>query len=797
MVRKKICHNFCKMTQHISPLVFVRKAIIVVRKKICHNFCKMTRHISPLVFVRKAIIVACEKVWISIAGISKTPACSGRSTLNPHRRGFAYATNNKGFSRPPITMDRKKIERNFSGMTRYIPYLFVFFAFATPVKTAWSSSATEVLDEDGQLLVTEDKLKEQEQQCIESANSYILHTTKGCANMSENNAKSVCSNIALTENYNFENEKFYQSVENKLSGRQTCIQNKKQGFIEQYKEQCVAQINEANKIKKNKILLCLPEATRSQPGCEEWCAQQAEEDATFYDNAAPKDIASGYHNSLVSRGGLDDTTQEIDQVYADMLGYPTHMNIKVQAQLNKQFDGSGELQQGASFSWWQCVKGNNMACEAELEEALETAINTCAELRSEALECCHAPEKCVGGGLASALDSLGKTYMGVQSMKGRKAACDAISATYGMYGGMQGLMGRQCTSKADNCSQSCSAEVGKVVKAFKYACNYNPRTGKKRYNAEEYTCDEEFFTEYIKQYKMGYSTDGEQISIANVPKQCERTGKEANRYIQNMGTNAATSLMAGMKACGIDPTKPPPPKQRKKIPIGDLKEKPPITVQMKPAGCPPLCANTQGGTNNNGTPPPIPFDGPPKGGGGDTSTKTPNPFGDPTTTMPANPFDQDPPDMGDPKATTTPPPASGMGGLIGSGSSGGGGSAGLGGDGGGSGGGEGEDEDQEGDRRPSDFKKNQILTGYHGGKFGGYGGGGNARSGRNRAGPRRKGKNANKRGLAKLNLKKLLPKGKHKNHKAGKFGSPHDDIFQRMSDRIQWMCRTSQIPCNK
>ena len=129
------------------------------------------------------------------------------------------------------------------------------------------------------------------------------------------------------------------------------------------------------------------------------------------------------------------------------------------------------------------------------------------------------------------------------------------------------------------------------------------------------------------------------------------------------------------------------------------------------------------------------------------------------------------------------------GGLIGGtggGSSGGGGLGGTGGGGSGGGGRHGA----YGARKPA-----QVALGLKsGGKFKGYGGGGNKSNPSKRSRTRKKSKKDPKN-FASLDLKKLLPKGKQINHKTGKYGSPHDNIFKRMSDRIQWMCRKERIDC--
>ncbi|MDE0518217.1 MAG: hypothetical protein OXH36_01480, partial [Bdellovibrionales bacterium] len=241
----------------------------------------------------------------------------------------------------------------------------------------------------------------------------------------------------------------------------------------------------------------------------------------------------------------------------------------------------------------------------------------------------------------------------------------------------------------------------------------------------------------------------------------------SNRRIQDMNTHLGSSLLAGMKECGQKPKewKPTPP----------------------PEGCPPNCPPPVPTCPPNcpGPPPTPPPVEPPGGGGGGGPSEVADPFADAPLPQAANPFGEDP-DLGEGAPDMGKGVKKGMSGLIGGGGgTGGGGLGGLG-SGGPSGG------RDRGGKAPA--RKKKVLLGFKGGKFTGYGGGA-SNSGEERSRRRASRSGKKRRGVAALDLKKLLPKGKQLNNKVGKFGSPHDNIFQRMSDRIQWMCRTEQISC--
>ena len=468
------------------------------------------------------------------------------------------------------------------------------------------------------------------------------------------------------------------------------------------------------------------------------------------------------------------------------------------------------------LKWAICQMNNNMACEAKLEQALVEAIRTCATLQTEALDCCHAPEECVGGSLAHALDSLGKMNVAIGTMKGGKAHCDAIQQTHGMYGGMQGVMASQCRSKAGACTRDCNQKMAPINQAFEEACGVSINSGTS--HKDSYSCDKDFFNHYMAMYK---GKNEKEINIAQVPEECKRTGREANRRIQDMGTNLGASLLASAQECeamaqengwgtwsgttGGDYQPGPTVYTTTASTTGSSESVGGSTGSNSSTGSSSSTGGGGGGerdpttdgstmgvssTDGGGADPTNPFvntdtpgdvaqiPGLNLGGGGDKKkNKGMPPFGDMNIQQAANPFDTEPameetgPGLGgDVNAQDL------TGGLIG----------GTGGGGSGGGGRYGAYP-----RKPA-----QVALGLKsGGKFKGYGGGGGNKGGSSRGSRARKKGKKNPKNFASLDLKKLLPKGKQINHKTGKYGSPHDNIFKRMSDRIQWMYRKERIDC--
>ena len=545
------------------------------------------------------------------------------------------------------------------------------------------------------------------------------------------------------------------SFENTIAdGRQQCANTMKPELGKAYLEKCEGTLEAMGNGDRDRIFC-------PNNNCTAYCARKKDIYLDKLDYTPEKMVNFNVTQNL--RLNCDHIL--LDAMQAGSIGDGSQIEClqkEAKAIKDSLVDSSGRLldtakQEGFRFL---CKKDEQQECEYQLDKALNEAITVCADLQSEAHECCHEPEQCIGGGLAHALDGLGKLHVGLSQLRSQKKQCEAIRQTHGMYGGAQGIMAAQCIRKSNSCVRGCRQELNKVSEAFQEACKYHPITEGK-WSESEHSCSKEFFDHYVKKYKS--SENEKEISISKVPEQCKRTGQESNRRIQDMTTNLGASLLASVKECGQaaeeqgwEWSEPPPPSSNP-VPPPSLPSPPEITVGSSDP------EPSESDANESLLPPYEPF---------------------PSTA--ANPFDEEP-DLPDRAPGSGKGVKGGVGGLLGGGS--GGGSSGLGSLGGGGG------REPRGTGGQPGRKKKKVLLGFKGGKFTGYGGGNSERERSRRE--RRVSNNKRKRGMASLDLKKLLPKGKQLNHKVGKYGSPHDDIFQRLSNRVQWMCRTNKISCKK
>ncbi len=602
-----------------------------------------------------------------------------------------------------------------------------------------------------QVARTTEQANAKKEACKSVCGAYLKQTQRGCPDStSHNDCESLCENQGLDDSNNFYNQNFLQQIESQKGN--SCVTEIKNKFVDDFQRKCDSKIND---IKDDATLICHPDGRKEDTGCEEWCNDKANEYWTDKVSNDIQNIPKHYfnENGTESVAYALATQNNIDQV--------TGPAVEEEVKIVDDKDNLLPARKDEGFRWWvECQKGAGMECEARVQSAVEEAIETCGESRHEAMECCHEPQSCVGGGLATALDSLGKMNMAIASLQGQKKVCEATKQTFGLYSGMTGTMAAQCIRKANACQSTCSEQVSQAAKVFKYACGVDPRKTKR--HDDSVSCTRTFFNHYREQITTSNhdNADYDDINISKAAKACKQTGKESNRRIQDMTNNMGAALMASVKECEQE--------------FPEQEWKPPPVPEWKPP-------------DPNPTTPPSGLPTPSRtGGGGDTKKNRSLPGGDPMSTA-ADPFAMDPTvEEAGPEIDKGGP--SGFGGLVGGGS-GSGGAPGLGGSGGG-----GDDGGGPGRGGAGDPKKRKILLGHKGGKFTGYsGGGGNSRDSKRR-GRFRKNNKKKTRGTASLDLKKLFPK-KQLNNKIGKFGSPHDDIFKRIGDRMKYMCKTNRIDC--
>ena len=442
----------------------------------------------------------------------------------------------------------------------------------------------------------------------------------------------------------------------------------------------------------------------------------------------------------------------------------------------------------------QCKDDND--CKQQMWNAMGQENQNCQNVAHQAIMCCHQPSHCPGATFTQITDLVAGLSQVFSQPMSISQQCKRAKRTFGLMGVKSGILATQCKTGASTCSNTCRESEKKTVDFLGSKCGieglwpvferhnfsvqnlsirdpnfhpagvlrpvmYNSNNNSEIYKeldelyenqVHKVTCSYEFFRETY-QYMLN------KTNLFYAAKVCTTTAEQSNVHIGNVVENMLKSLAMQAANC-------------KDQAVGHSTGSPGITIPTTP-------------------PPPDDQEITTVSGGGGCQTP---PCGETTSTPPYPGVDLDEGlfDLGTTNGLPPgPKPGGPASGLVGPRGGGGGGMGGGGGGGGGGGRG------GRGGRKGSP-KGKQILLGTRSGKFAGYGGGGGAFGAKNQggAGPWSKG-NAPKKRLASLDLKKLLPKDKKLGHLDKAFGSPHDNIFQRVTHRMKWMCQTKKISCRK
>ena len=458
-----------------------------------------------------------------------------------------------------------------------------------------------------------------------------------------------------------------------------------------------------------------------------------------------------------------------------------------------------------------CMTG--MACETRIRRAVNDAEENCKKFKEKAENCCYDPASCLPGGeVAGQIANVAGQVHGA-SGDSMSETCKKLKQSFTGFSSINAFMAANCKSKARKCISKCNEGLNDIDDAFRDACGVS--IDPDRSWKDSFKC-----TQDVYEYQYAYER------LEDIPDECREVSKESNRQSAQVATQLV-GLLTTAKACKLKlaDEKPPEPTPCTfgcptcmECVEGMCKPKQcgPCEVCMAGNGaCMSICiegqtCNDQGRcgfdtSTTGGTDDPIEpgiknpvlgaiSDG--AGGGGSLTNESGLSRELSNESGPGGgPFQESDFDLTDGVPGLKPGQAGSVGGLLGGGGGGSGGGLGGGGSGGGGGGGSGGGYGGGGGE--DDASPNDILQGFQSGKFGGYGGkGGHKGYGKAPKGGRgKKGKNKKKRKQAKLDLKNLMPKDKKLDNARGKFGSIHDNIFQRISNRVQILCRKDKMNC--
>ncbi len=395
-------------------------------------------------------------------------------------------------------------------------------------------------------------------------------------------------------------------------------------------------------------------------------------------------------------------------------------------------------------------------CELSIEIAFNNSLKICKQLKKKAELCCKDPLKCIeGGGIRKRL------FTNVGPLEGGdiSAQCLLLKQKLTSAGNLGHQLAGQCRRRASSCVSGCNSQMeGEFLSLFETYCAFDLKVAS-AYNPRIHTCSEELISKYSGLYTQNYLI---------IPQACEQEGNKSQKMSQNAEEILKSALSAAKcveEARGhttgtpdgraSDNREASPPNQ-----IGNTKAG--VTFQVHGV---PEKVNMHGAPKGSGVVDDSSFGRRPGantggGGGGKESSSSSSAF-----SSSKNSKDSMFREVGSSNAGK-----SGTGAVYGGGPVLGGASHLL-----------------KGNRASLDTKRENQRAKSPDKKEG--------KEGKDKEALREFAKTGEGSGKDSYSFWKKLPSRELPNNKISSYGSPHDDIFKRISNRFDFLCRTEKISC--
>ena len=411
------------------------------------------------------------------------------------------------------------------------------------------------------------------------------------------------------------------------------------------------------------------------------------------------------------------------------------------------------------FTWRnqneKCKEGDE--CDHAMQMAFDETLTECKNLKQKAVLCCKDPIKCVEGG-----DKKTRLFTDVGPVNGGiSTQCLLLKQKFSNASNLGNQMASQCRNSASSCVRVCKQKMeSDFLSLFAYYCAFDLRVASE-YKAEEHTCSEKLIGKYSGLYRQ---------KLSSIPKQCEGEGYKSHQMAQNAAEILKSALSAakceeqasgGITSSG-GTTGSDSGTQSSTGSPGSQSSSGGDSSIWSPMGGPQAPGVHVGGGDDSSSGKSIQEPNTDGGGGGGGD--------DPSSSRSLSSADS----FGKGTDKNFREAGSGSAGKSGTGAVYGGGAVGGG----------------------AHLKGSQAALGKKIGKAGKKAGGKEAgKEGKDKEALRNFAKVGKNSGKDSYSFWKKLPPRETPNNRISSFGSPHDNIFKRISDRFDLMCRTEQIPC--
>ena len=203
------------------------------------------------------------------------------------------------------------------------------------------------------------------------------------------------------------------------------------------------------------------------------------------------------------------------------------------------------------FAWQKCDFG--MPCAQRIERMFNTVFQQCNNLKEKATICCDDPVKCVEA------DSANKALFTDLSSApaGMAEKCRLIKETFGDVGNVGQKMANQCRDKASACVQTCGEQIADNFRSeFHQTCAFDILK-EETYDRTKHTCSPHLVKTYAQKYRD---------ELAPLIAQCELAGSKSKDLAQSADNILKSALSASQceeqARGGVDFPAPDPGKPR-------------------------------------------------------------------------------------------------------------------------------------------------------------------------------------------------------------------------------------------
>ena len=173
-------------------------------------------------------------------------------------------------------------------------------------------------------------------------------------------------------------------------------------------------------------------------------------------------------------------------------------------------------------------------CEQKIADAFSKATTECNNLKDKAILCCDEPLKCTDEETQKLLDSINKQGA---SSSGISENCRKVKEKFSDIGNIVQKMAAKCDTIISSCKEHCNTQITETVPSvFNKYCSLDLNT-EVSYDHNEHTCSEDLINNYVGKYIK---------ELAPIPAQCESKQEKANQMAQS-GEEVLKSALSAAK----------------------------------------------------------------------------------------------------------------------------------------------------------------------------------------------------------------------------------------------------------